>query len=98
MRHLPILQELFESDSLWFFVIGAVIASIFLLRRPRRKTCAVSLAAAAAVYALCELIANVPGSYAAEFIALIIGTAALGAAAASLVWLIVYFMRKRNDK
>lgn len=97
MKYLPILQELFESDTLWFFLIGAAISAVFMLRRLNRKSSGRGIIVSAAVYALCELIANAPGSYAVEFIALIVGSAALGALAVSLVLLIFCFIKKRRE-
>lgn len=97
MRYLPILQELFESDTVWFFLVGAAICTAFLLRHLSLGICGRGLGVSAAVYALCELIADAPGSYAAEFVALIVGTAALGASAAGLALFILCLIRKKRE-
>ena len=80
MRYLPILGELFASDTVLFLLLGIAIAVILCLkvRKGRGKAALVCLA----LYAACEVLSDVPtGSYLLELVLLFVGTMALGACA-----------------
>lgn len=78
MRYLPILEELFQSDTAIFLLVGLVFGTVMGTNRKisgkRRVGAGISLS----LYALCEVIVNLHGSYLREILALFVGTAALG--------------------
>lgn len=78
MRYFPILQELFESDSSIFLLVGFVFGMVMgLTMRKTRKLC-IGLGISLSLYALCELAVNFGKSYMTEMTALFLGTGALG--------------------
>jgi uncharacterized membrane protein YczE len=94
---LPILQELFESDTLLFLIVGisiAVVMRIFLLNR---KTVIYALAVSVVVYAVCELLSNVPTNFLVELILLFVGTVALGSTIGFLVSCFIGRARRGKD-
>ena len=94
MKYFPIMEELFESDTIIFLLIGLVIAfliGIFAVKRP-----GIGAIVSAAIYAICELLSNLVHNYFFEFIFLFIGTFALGSAAGYvIVWIISKVRRPR---
>ncbi|HBB20063.1 MAG: hypothetical protein IJ170_00265 [Ruminococcus sp.] len=85
MRYLPILEELFNSDSVFFLMIGFVIAIMIGAAAKRRKIAVIALAASAAVYGLCELFMNIGTNYLSELLLLVVGTAAIGCIIGNLI-------------
>lgn len=78
MKYLPILDELFSSDSIIFMLIGLAV-SIFISEKvkdsgKRMAGFTVSLL----VYACCELLSNFHTNYMTELLLLFAGTAAVG--------------------
>ena len=59
MKYLPILDELFSSDSIIFLLIGLVIAFVIGFGLKSVKKIAIGIIASIIVYALCELISNI---------------------------------------
>lgn len=82
MRYLPILQELFESDTVLFFLAGLVAALLLTLGRKKRGF--TGLWVCLLVYAACEVLCNVHTNYLVEILALMAGTLTLGGAAGCL--------------
>ena len=78
MQYLPILQELFESDTIIFLVIGIVIAGIAGLWLKNRKKCVIGAALSLALYVICELASNIHTNFLLEMVLLFAGTAAIG--------------------
>lgn len=78
MRYLPILQELFESDTVFFMLMGVVFSVIVGLRLKKRKKYIVGSVMAVALYAICEIISNFHTNFMLELILLFIGTVAIG--------------------
>lgn len=78
MKYLPILQELFESDTYVFLIIGIVIAVIVGLRLNNQKNYIMGIIISVAIYALCELASNIHTNYMSELILLFGGTVAIG--------------------
>jgi hypothetical protein len=68
MNHLPILQELLESDTLLFLIVGISIAVVMRMFLLNRKTVIYALAVSAIVYAVCELLSNVHTNFMVEII------------------------------
>ena len=78
MRFLPILQELFESDTIIFLLIGIVFSVIIGLRLKKQRKYIVGSIMAAVVYGICELMSNFHTNFMLEIILLFIGTVAVG--------------------
>ncbi len=93
MNHLPILQELFESDTVIFFLIGLAVAAIAgILMKKKRMILPIALSIL--VYVICEAVSNIHTNYLVEMILLFVGTIALGAFIGSIVALVVQKVRK----
>ena len=69
MKYLPILQELFESDTIVFWIIGLVIAVFIGLRLNSKKQCLTAAVISIAVYAVCEAVSNIRSNYMTELTA-----------------------------
>lgn len=78
MKYLPILQELFESDTIIFLIIGVAIAVTIGLRLNNQKKCMVGGVLSLAIYIICELASNIHTNFMLEIILLFIGTVAIG--------------------
>ena len=78
MKYLPILQELFESDTIVFWIIGLVIAVIIGLGLKSKRKNFTAAVISIAVYAVCEVVSNIRSNYMMELILLFVGTAAIG--------------------
>lgn len=72
MKFLPILDELFSSDSIIFMIIGLIIAVIISLKIKDTRKCFAGMAAGFIVYVVCEVISNIRTNNALE-IALFFG-------------------------
>ena len=91
-RYLPILSELFESDTVIIFAIGAGLGFLFgfLFKDIRhRNRAAISCLAA---YALCEIILDIRVNMGLGLLLLIVGTTALGACMGILLNFPVYML------
>lgn len=67
MRYLPVLQELFESDSIIFMLIGLVLAVLIGIKRNDIRKSMFSLISSVVLYAVCELVSNIHTNYMIEF-------------------------------
>lgn len=85
MRYLPILAELFDSDSVFFLMIGFVAAVIIGAAAKKRKVAVFALIASAVVYGLCELFMNLGITFLSQLLLLIVGTAAIGCIIGNLI-------------
>ena len=95
MRYLPILGELFSSDSIIFMLIGFVIATIIGIKMKNTRKNIVGVVICLAIYAVCEIISQVVGmNYLVGIIALFVGTIAIGGFIGFLIGLIVSKVRK----
>jgi uncharacterized membrane protein YczE len=97
MNHLPILQELLESDTLLFLIVGISIAVVMRMFLLNRKTVIYALVVSAIVYAVCELLSNVPTNFMVEIILVFVGTVALGGTIGFLVSCFIGRLRRRKD-
>lgn len=95
MRYLPILGELFSSDSAIFMLIGLVIATIIGIKMRSTRKNTIGVATCLATYIICEIISQVVGmNYLVEIIALFVGTIAIGGFIGFLIGLIASKVRK----
>lgn len=93
MKYLPIFQELFESDTFIFMMIGIGIAVIAGLRLKNKKKCITASIASVVVYVICELVSNIHTTFMLELILLFIGTVAIGCFIGFIICLIrIYFL------
>ena len=63
MKYLPVFQELFESDSIIFMLIGLVLALSIGIKLHDIKKIIISLVSSVVLYAVCELISNIHTNY-----------------------------------
>lgn len=95
MRYLPILGELFSSDSAIFMLIGLVIATIIGIKMKNTRKNIIGVAICLITYIICEIVSQVVGmNYLVEIIALFVGTIAIGGFIGFLIGLIVSKVRK----
>ncbi len=78
MKCLPILEELFESDTVIIFLIGLAGALLSGFRLKGYKKPGIAAGISALVYGVCEAVSNLHGSYLQQILLLILGTLALG--------------------
>lgn len=96
MKYLPIMDELFASDSIIFLLIGLVVSAIIGIILKSDKKLIVGIISSIFVYALCELISNIPSTFLFEIIALFIGTISIGSFLGFLIALIVSKIKKKK--
>ena len=95
MRYLPILGELFSSDSAIFMIIGLVIATIIGIKVKNTRKNIIGVAICLITYIICEIVSQVVGmNYLVEIIALFVGTIAIGGFIGFIIGLIVSKVRK----
>lgn len=97
MKYLPILQELFESDTFVFMVVGIVIAVIIGLRLKTQKKCIMAAVVSALTYAICETASNIHTNFMLEIILLAVGTAAIGCCIGFIICLVVRLSAKNKE-
>ena len=95
MKYLPIFQELFESDSIIFMLIGLVLAVCIGIKLKEAKKIIIGLVSSFALYAVCELLSNIHTNYMIELILLFVGTIAIGGIIGFLISAIVVKIRKQ---
>lgn len=99
MKYLPILGELFESDSVIFMLIGLVIAIVAGIKMSNARKNLAGAAVCFAIYAVCEIVSQMGTSYLVAFIALFIGTIAIGGVVGFLIgWVMFKIRGMHNDK
>jgi ABC-type transport system involved in cytochrome c biogenesis permease component len=94
MKYIPILQELFESDTVIFLIVGIVIAVIMGLFLKKQKNLKVALITSVVVYAICELLSNIHTNFMLEIILVFVGTVALGCCIGFLVSILIGMLRR----
>lgn len=92
MRYLPILQELFESDTIIFMIIGTVIAVFVGLWLKNSKKNIAAIIISVITYVICELASNIHTNFMLELILLFIGTVAIGCCLGFIISMIINFM------
>lgn len=95
MKYFPVFQELFQSDSIIFMLIGLAITVFIGIKLNEIKKIIVCLVSSVALYAVCELISNIHTNYLFELILLFVGTIAIGGIIGFLISAIVVKIRKQ---
>lgn len=96
MDNLPILQELFESDTVIILLVGIVIAAVIGLRLKNTKKCIIGSVGAAAGYMVCEAASNIRTNFMLEIILLFIGTFTMGCFIGFIISYILLKYRARS--
>lgn len=98
MKYLPILQELFQSDTYIFLAIGIFLSIFFgsAIKSSRRK--AVGIFASLIIYGICEVISNYHTNYFFELLLLFIGTVSLGTFLGSVAGYAITRLKKRGSE
>lgn len=78
MIYLPILQELFTSDSIIMLLIGGILALWIGIKRNDIRRNAIGLGCSFCLYVVCEVGSNVRTNYMIELMLLFVGTIAIG--------------------
>ena len=78
MKYFPILQELFESDTIIFLSIGVITAIIIGMQLKTLKSYIKGIFLSIIIYIACELLSNIHTNYMLEFVLLIVGTFTIG--------------------
>ena len=95
MRYLPILDELFHSDSGIVLLLAMAAGLAWTgIRAGRPVRWGRLTLLCLAVYAACEILSNFRTTYLAELILLLVGTASLGGAVGVLLGAAVRKLRK----
>lgn len=95
MKYLPILGELFSSDSAIFMLIGLVIATIIGIKMKNTRKNIIGVAICLVTYVICEIVSNIIGmNYLVQIIALFVGTIAIGGFIGFIIGHIVSKVRK----
>lgn len=97
MNHFPILQELFESDSVIFMVIGLVLGRFIGIKLKTPKKNIVGAVICGALYGLCEVMTNVCAAYALSFVLLFVGTVAIGSCVGFIVSAVIEKARCKGE-
>lgn len=98
MKYLPILQELFESDSLFFLITGLLVSLILASRIKSRKNLMISTGCSLLLYVLCEAVSNFHTNYTIELLLLVVGTASIGFTIGFVIMLILLPLLKKGKE
>ena len=94
MKYFPILQELFESDTIIFLSIGIAIAVIIGLSNRNRKMSVRGIVVSLVIYLICEATSNIHTNYMIEFVLLVLGTMAIGGCVGFISSTFINLLRK----
>lgn len=78
MKYLPVLQELFESDTYIFLLIGLIMSIIIGLNIKEKRKKVTCIFTSLIIYGICEGFSNISTNYMFEFLLLFIGTISIG--------------------
>lgn len=95
MDYFPILQDLLKLHTIVFLLIGVVWALVAGKVLKTVKTSMIAVASGFLIYVVCEALVHIPHGAFADFLAVFIGTIALGTIPGYLVWMVI---RLRNNK
>lgn len=95
MKYLPILQELWESDTIAILIIGAVMAVTAGAKFTDHRKCIKGMAGSIILYLICELLSVKHTNYLAEILLLFLGTAAIGGCIGFLAGFLIHLLKGR---
>ena len=95
MKYFPIMQELFESDTIIFLIIGIAIAVIIGLKNRNHKMGGKGIVVSLVIYLICELISNIHTNYMIEIILVTLGTMAIGGCVGFISSMSINLLRKK---
>lgn len=98
MRYLPILDELFHSNSFWLLLLGLAVSLAAGARIKRARSFGIAAMCSAAVYLLCEVLSNLRTNFLLEILLVFIGTAAIGSALGFLTRLIAAMISSKSSE
>ena len=101
MKYLPILQELFESDTIIFLVMGVMSAAMVCRQSGRLaglKKCITGMLASILIYAICELASNIHTNFLSEIVLLFIGTFAIGCGIGFLACIFIGLLKNSYER
>lgn len=96
MKYLPILQELFESDTLLFLILGILLAIVVGLRLREGKRLVPAIVISAAGYGVCEIASHIHTNFMLELILVFAGTVLLGGCIGFLACLVINRFRRNG--
>lgn len=97
MSHFPILQEMLESDSVIFAVIGLILGRAVGMKLKSPKANLIGALISAVVYGICEALTHICSSYMLSFVLLGAGTVAIGATVALLISAVIEKVRSKGE-
>lgn len=97
MSHFPILQEMFESNSVIFAVIGLILGRAIGMKLKSPKANLIGALITAVIYAACEVLTHICSSYMLAFALLGVGTIAIGATVALLISVVTEKVRSKGE-
>lgn len=97
MKYLPVLQELFESDSLFFLLIGLIASIIIGLKIKESRKKVVCIFASFILYCICEGVSNIRTNNMIEILLLFIGTISIGTLLGFIVIFLIFKLKNRNN-
>ena len=96
MKYMPIMSELFSSDSVIFLLIGLAVAFVIGIVLKSNKKRKIGMITSIVTYAVCEVISNIPAPFLVSIIALFVGTIALGGFIGFLVAFVVSKIKEKK--
>ena len=98
MKYLPVLQELFESDTIIFLLAGIIISVVICLWLKSLKKYIKGVSVSVITYVICEMVSNIHTNFLLEIILLFTGTFALGCGIGFLVCILIGLFCLKSGK
>lgn len=95
MKYFPIFQELFESDSVIFMLIGLILAVYIGAQMKSAGKTVIGFGLNFVLYIICEFASNIHTNFLIEIILIIVGTAAIGGTIGFLISAILAKLEKQ---
>lgn len=96
MKYLPILDELFSSNSIFVLFLSLAITLILSMKLKDARKYLIGTVASFVVYAVCEALSNIRINNLMEIAVLFTGTIAMGSFAGFLIGLVISKIRKQQ--
>ena len=95
MKYLPILEELFQSDTIILLLIGFIVALLLGLKLGNKKKVCIGVGVSFFIYIVCEILSNIVYNYLASFILLFAGTFAIGSLMGCILNFIIILVKRK---